>query len=659
MRPEPPCPALRPWTALLAAALLACPAAGADDPVSDEEEAGDQDEEVMKTVVTATRFDTEKGNVPASVTVLGADEISRRPFLTVDGLLTTEASFSEQRYQSFGNAYPHTLTLRGISGIDRVLVLLDGLPLHDAMTGGVNLNLLPSEDILRVELVRGPFSALYGSHAMAGVLHVVTMPGGYEPGVKLKAGIGMVNALQASMRGAFKAGPFEAALRYGLSSSDNYMGQLSEKNLDYLHHNLNARIDILRGKSVSLKLIGGYFDSNMGFNQYVDLREYGMDLHLRNEGRNDKDNGYGRLALRWKPLAVLEISAASGFMFQQQSFHAVPAYDAWRVHADLLARWSAARWMDVTAGFDQSWDMGDWNVVHFDDGSLVTGMDARTSVSAGYLQIEWRTLQERLRAIAGARLDRHSSFGLAFSPKVGASLQAWKGGTIHWSYGRAFRAPSLTELYSPPWKRIPPYLTVGSEDLLPETLDAVDAGVSQTIAFAELKATAFHNLGRNFIELRLMPDGLEHTINLKRVRTAGAELEIEMSWTRHLHVRASYTYTWSEDMATGEPLDYVPAHMAGLGIQATWSVGEAHLMLAADVTCMAERTYSEVRAPDRRGTLAPYGLGNAQAAVTWQGFTFFLQAFNLWNMRYEVNEGMEAARFLLFGGLRLDLTFAN
>lgn len=658
------------------AALAGEPAGGdAGEDNAGGEQASDEDEdseEVFKTVVTATRFDDEKGNVPASVTVIDGEEAKKRPFLTADELIRTEASMTGRRHQGLGNTYPHVLSFRGLEGIDRVLVLLDGLTVNNGLTGSANLNLLPTDDILRVELLRGPFSVLYGSHAMGGVLHVITIPGGKEPGLRLKADVGMFDAVHAAARAAGRLGEVEAALRYDVRTTDNYLGDGAEKNLDYLHHNLNARIDLFRGSAVSLKITGGYFASDTGFNQYVDLRNYGMNLYFRNEGRNTKDNGYSQVALRWKPHKTLVLKGSTGFMYQAQSFFAVPVIldgefpweeydiqktdlDGWRVRMDAIAKWNPLGWLETIAGFEQTWDIGNWDVFHYEGGSLVTGMDARTSTTALFMQAAWNTLADTLRVIGGIRVDRHSTFGFAFSPKVGVNIKPHKSTIIRGSYGRAFRAPSLSELYCPAWVRIPPYFTIGNEDLDPETVDAVDMGVEQRIgSVAVVRATGFHNLGKNFIQLRLQPAGYEQYVNISRVRTAGLELESEISWSEYLHLRLSYTYTWSEDISTGEPLEYVPEHMAGLSVQGNIPAGPVSIIPAFDVSFVGERWYSEVRAPENRDTLDPHVVGSARLQVRWKMLGFFIDLRNLWNMDYEETAYIRAPRFLLFGGISME-----
>jgi len=645
---------------------------GEDAAAEGKAEAEADEEGAYTTVITATRFDTVEGEVPGSVTVIDAEEAKDRPILNADDLLRTEASISLRRPQGPAIIFPQVLCFRGISGIDRVLVLLDELPLNDGLIGAPNLNMLPTDDILKVEILRGPFSALYGNHAMGGVVHVITLPGGEEPGIAMKTDLGLFDAVHGAMRVAGKISVFEAAVRYDLRSTDNYLGDGGEDNLDYLHHNLSTRFDLFRGSAASLKITGGYFDSAMGFNQYVDLRRQGIPLYLLNIGRNWKDNGYAQMVGRWSPHRTLELKGLAGFLYMAQSWSTVPeliegvlpdemlggqdaAMDSWRVRLGLMARWKPVAGLAAVAGYEQVWDLGVWDVYIHENGSLQAGMDARTSTSAGFLDLEWSSPGGRLGLTGGLRVDRHSTFGFAVSPKVGAVVQTWKNGAVRWTYGRAFRAPSLAELYTPAWMRIPPVLTIGNEDLDPETIDAVDLGIEQRFAsILKVGVTGFHTVGKNFIAFQMQPDGTEKYVNIQRVRTAGIEFESSVTWEPYLHLRLTYAWTWSEDVSTGEPISYVPSHVLGLSVQSTIPAGPVDLVPAFDMRFIGERWHTAVRGDPIRTRLEPHAVGNAGLQVRWAMLTFYLEAQNIWNAHYEETATMRAPLFIFFGGIKVE-----
>lgn len=129
--------------------------------------------------VTATRSEVEPSKAPVSAATVSAQEISLRNVQLVDRALETLPGV----YVSRGKGYQDTLAgvgLRGFSGRStgqsRTLVLLDGQPLNDPYTAAVPWTTIPVDEVERVEVVRGPFSALYGSNAMGGVIQILTRP---------------------------------------------------------------------------------------------------------------------------------------------------------------------------------------------------------------------------------------------------------------------------------------------------------------------------------------------------------------------------------------------------------------------------------------------------------------------------------------------------
>ena len=566
------------------------------------------------------------------------------------------------------------LNLRGLQGADRTLVMLDGLPIHNGLNGSANLNLLPTARLRRVEIVRGPFSALYGSRAMGGVIHVLTQPGGVNPGITLRAGLGLHGARVIAPTAAFAAGPVEASVVYQRHATDDYLGT-GIGNLDYAHHRLHLRVDLYRRRTLSAELTGGLYHSRMGFNQDVDLRDEPLlGFYLRNRGRSAKHNGYGRLAVRYKPLKKLELQVVGSGLYQRQQFWSqaellegeLPAsfplevqedtYNAWQWRLEFLGRWRALSWLHLVGGYEQVWDRGDWFVRRKEDQDLIAGMKAHVFNAAGFLQTDLSFLEGRLNAIVGFRVDRHPDFGWAVSPKAGLSARVAKQTVIRASGGRAFRAPTLTELYAPPWQRIPPYLTVGNPDLDAETVWSADLGVEQSFGRRfRGRVTGFYNEGENLIGLRVGGDGYERYLNTDRIRAAGVEVELRARPWRWLALRASYTYTYSRDLGEDVVLDYTPEHSAGLVItgQHAWSWG--WFSAAADVRLQSPRWYHSPRDPDSRVRTPTHAVGNLRIQLGWERVTWYVDLTNLWNARYEQTESIPAPRFQLMAGLRLDV----
>ena len=130
-------------------------------------------------LVTATRGAAGRETSPASASVVTRTEIERRAITAVDQALVAVEGVSSYRVRGLADNEAG-IGMRGFSGRaggqSRVLVLLDGQPINNGYTGAVNWTALAVGDVDRVEVVRGPFSSLYGGNAMGGVINVLTRP---------------------------------------------------------------------------------------------------------------------------------------------------------------------------------------------------------------------------------------------------------------------------------------------------------------------------------------------------------------------------------------------------------------------------------------------------------------------------------------------------
>ncbi|RLB20853.1 MAG: hypothetical protein DRG76_10175 [Deltaproteobacteria bacterium] len=124
-------------------------------------------------VVTATKTEKKVENAPGSVTVISSEEIERRNIRTVDEALSEIKGLFVKRNKGLMDS-TSSVRLRGFKGDQYTLILLDGQPLNDAYSGGLEWGALPVNNIDRIEVIRGASSALYGGNAMGGVINIIT-----------------------------------------------------------------------------------------------------------------------------------------------------------------------------------------------------------------------------------------------------------------------------------------------------------------------------------------------------------------------------------------------------------------------------------------------------------------------------------------------------
>lgn len=124
-------------------------------------------------VVTATKTEKKVEDAPGSVSVVSAEELKKQNIRTVDDAIRTLSGVFVKRSKGLMDSTA-SVRMRGFSGDEYTLVLLDGQPLNDAYTAGVEWASLPVENIDRIEVIRGTGSALYGGNAMGGVINIIT-----------------------------------------------------------------------------------------------------------------------------------------------------------------------------------------------------------------------------------------------------------------------------------------------------------------------------------------------------------------------------------------------------------------------------------------------------------------------------------------------------
>lgn len=225
-----------PLAALVLAAFCAPPLVQADEPVIGRPAApaaqpgspsvpSGAEEGLSPVVVTATRGATGLLELPSSTSIVTSAEIEARnvyrfgdAVVDVPGLYVRGAALGT----SFPGSGQAVLSLRGIPRTPRTLVMIDGLPINNALSGGVDVAGIAMENIERIEVVRGPYSALWGGNAMGGVINFITASAD-RPLAQIRGGIGDhgLRSGDAILRKRF-AGGLGVSMSFGYRTSDGY-----------------------------------------------------------------------------------------------------------------------------------------------------------------------------------------------------------------------------------------------------------------------------------------------------------------------------------------------------------------------------------------------------------------------------------------------------
>ncbi|MBU1343782.1 MAG: TonB-dependent receptor [Proteobacteria bacterium] len=172
-------------------------------------------------VVTATKTKEEIGSAPGSIHVVSRQDLENRDIKTIDDALLIIPGVFVKRSKGLMDSTT-SVRLRGFNNDQYTLILIDGQPINDAYTGGVEWGMLPIESVEKIEVVKGPSSALYGGNAMGGVINIITRTPLKPQGI-IKAGMGSNGTYRysASCGTRFKDS-FSLRLGYEGETTDGY-----------------------------------------------------------------------------------------------------------------------------------------------------------------------------------------------------------------------------------------------------------------------------------------------------------------------------------------------------------------------------------------------------------------------------------------------------
>jgi outer membrane receptor protein involved in Fe transport len=460
-----------------------------------------------RVTVTAARTETRLAETAASVVVLGEDELESAAALTSDDVLRQVPGFQLFRRTSSRAANPTAqgVSLRGVgaSGASRAVVLYDGVPLNDPFGGWVYWGRVPREGLGRVEVLRGAASSLYGSGALGGVVQFVPRKTA-ETQLRFETSYGTQRTADASLYASTLQRGWELALSAQTFSTGGYVlvDERERGRVDTHAASRNAYGELYVGRDLARGLHLFARPSHYGESRRNGTPQQFNRTHVRQlaAGATWETSGAGLFDLR---------AHASAQVFDQ-SFTAVAAGRAsetltrlQRVPAQgsgLSVQWSRAAGarQALVAGFDWSEARGASDELVYVAGrpSSLIGAGGRARTVGFYARDAVR-VTDRLVVTPGARLDRWRNYRAqqttraltgaastnsfaertetAFSPQLAAVFKLSDALSLNATVARAFRAPTLNELYRS--FRVGNVVTLAEENLRAERLTSVEAGL--------------------------------------------------------------------------------------------------------------------------------------------------------------------------------------
>lgn len=521
--------------------------------------------EVPGVVVTASRSRARPGESPASVSVVTERELEARNVLTPEDALRFAPGVAFNRGQ---------IDVRGAVGVtrglgSRVLVLVDGHRMLGGITGDADFGTLPVRDVERIEVVKGPASALYGTNALGGVVNLITSPVPREPRTEARGHLGAYD-LPAGVDFTDEALTFEGVeLQHG-----RRIGRLGVRvygarhTTDGFHENGRTTRWLFRSKLVHPAGGRRPWRANVIYEREERQEFFGgrsadhlFEIAPRLRGdrvETDKAALGIRGVVAASPGVVAEVgpylyyAGVRNHLTDNDDFHR-------SVRAGATFQLSLAPWRGhaVTVG-------GEAAVT-----SASTDFLVRNPVLwdlALYVQDEAR-IAPGVRATGGVRLDIHDPVGapgeFAASPKVGVVAELARGVGLRASVGRGYRAPSAVERFVS--TEISGFRVAPNPLLEGETAWATEVGLTAELGGRVwVDAAYFRSAYDGLIE----PAGTlvdRMTIltfqNVEDATIEGVDVTVKSSLVPgRLGVDAGYVHLATEEERTGRPLPYRSRH---------------------------------------------------------------------------------------------------
>jgi vitamin B12 transporter len=562
-------------------------------------------------VVTASSLPETLQATPAAVTVITRKDIDERAARDVADVLREVPGLVLARSGSPGKAT--SLFTRGAAST-QTLVMWNGIVLNNPYFSGYDWGRFSTAGIEQIEVVRGPFSALYGSEAMAGVVNVLTTPkssgihGDFESGSH-----GLRNAM---VNAAFASESFTAAGNYEHRTDDGF-----NPNDDFRQNSASANLKWSPSDLFSLGAAARHTSYNLGipFNTNAFGTALVPSLDRRQNGTETQIAIPATLTLgRFiTDLTLSENHRKDDFHDPADPFTTSTSTDAKTRRVRLTERF-ATPIGTIVAGGEYDHDVVN-DITNFGPNFL----DKRRTDRSYFVEDRYSheiAQGSRFELSAGIRNDHFDVFGGQTSPRIAAAIVT---GTTKWraAFGRGFRAPSLGELYFP---------FFGNPNLSAESNSSYELGYDAALGRDGLfSLTYFNTRYRNLITFDPSTFISE---NIGRVRSDGIEAGATQHLSANVYTAFSYTYLHrNEDESTGLRLLRRPKHSGSFATGYRTANTDTNVVILRT----GERDDNLAILPFTRTTNKAYTTVDVNVQYRLSRITPFVKIENLANTKYE------------------------
>lgn len=624
---------MKTWRLALLALLVSSSCNGFADELefidSDEDELGGfyGDEEFIN-IATGTSKPISKA--PAVASVITSEDIARMGAANLDEILERVPGLhvSLSKVNRFDSIY----SIRGIQTgrTPQILVLLNGLEFKNSLTGALPFTFrLPAQAIERIEVLRGPGSAVYGADSFSGVINIVTKNdlGDAKGTVSLRAA--SFDTKELWFETGFSDEDISVHVQGSKSESDGDLGRIvyadAQTNFDnifgtnasnapgpvstnYDITNLITTIDyqgfslehwywqqdkggIGPGASQALDP-NGYQNHQLNRFRLTYQHDFNEDFNLKADVSvlNQSQHTWFRIFPEGTQIRIgtdgnINFGPGSRIVDFPNGVIGAPSSDHNDIRVNLIANYHAserhnlrfsAGWFEQELTAQESKNFGPSildnldvvapdTVVDITETPYVYHPDVSRTVRYVSVQDEWRIASD-WELTLGLRLDDYSDFGATVNPRIALVWDTDHNLTTKFLYGSAFRAPAFTEQF------LQNTVNLGNPNLEPEEIDTYEVAFDYRPSFGtQIVLSLFHYQATGMIDL--VPDGtgVSRNQNINDQRGSGLELVGRYDLATNLKLEANYAFQDSEDDLTGEKVPDAPRQQFFMSLDYTFS----------------------------------------------------------------------------------------
>ena len=616
-------------------ALLSFPVTWSMAAFGEEPAETEQVIETREVVISATKTPVPVSQVTSAVEVITEEDLKRGQIKTVVDALRLSQGLTV--FSAGGPGATATVRIRG-SNADQVLVLIDGTIMNSATLGNFNFANLTTDNIERIEILRGAQSMLWGSDAIGGVINITTKKGIGTPSANAFFEYGSFSSIREGGQVSGQKGPvdFTASLSrwdYTGFSQVNYRRGASERD-GYHNWQASTRIGVAlphEGRlDLNFRLLQGKLNFDNGFSPGFDVlgaTSNSQQFVYNASYQQPITNWWNQLLTVSRQTETLDTNPGT----TQRNIVTGAISTPFGARSEINTLANRVEWQHnfqvgkplvLSAGYQFREQQGE----NINRGTGTTDISNRIiSSHAGFAQAQLN-LWDRVFATGGIRQDDYNVFGSATTYRATAGYLHQETGTkVRSSYATGFKAPTINQLFFPDF---------GKPDLKPEKSQSMDVGVDQYLLDNRLTLSVayFWNRFRDLIVSQQSavacgvglfgPNFCAQNIGLVSAKGWEASMKYvlvrDLPWIKSLDIQAQYTNTLTRN------LSQQPGNRAPLMPVDQWSLVLSYQPIEP-LRVNLEGRYVGSRFND---------VSNLQK----------LKAFDVWNLiaSYDVNKSVQA-----------------